>query len=896
MLSSENNVFELTASTEKGQEETFSYNKDVLSLPERNFSSLLELAKKRLITRGLLQRLGESDPLYNSLERGTAVLKTEDQLDKYMQAFGRKHYIKFQTLYESLPIHIFDGFLDVVDWGCGLGLGAIALDDFCRRELGRPIESQVRQVILIEPSHLALNRAKIHVELLFPESDVTQINKTFEDLVESDFPQSALGVPRLHLFSNVLDLEIFRQEQNRTQLFDLIKKSFRRDEIYLCVSPSYNDVMQRNHEFVLSMTDNDVEQETLLEPIEKIFTRETDGCDVRMTGVAVRFQSKRAQEILGRIKNKRILSELNARRDSTPAQRDLVRMISTKFTEAECDILYRPNLMGDSPDMLLLRSESKAKLIYVCDVADSNNCLTEIMRVSRMAIGLKKRLYNLLSRSLMEASSKDKSAFGLVQCIIFMPKIRMNEDDLKKMMIAELKVENKENFKSIEKDLNYLELFTGLSEWGWQKNPKMSGAVYMELKDILLPKSTAVKKEGIVTYKLTKQQKEIAVSAAGARKKVFGVFGSGKTTVMVARAISAYKRTHKMIVILCYNITLRSYIESMLLRQYGSFDRNQFYVVNYHEFINAECHSIDVHLNFNKENFYDDYSFFKNYRDKFRKYGVIFIDEAQDYSYEWFRIISDVFLADNGEYVLFGDEKQNIYGKPLDDTRKTKTNIPAKPVALTGCHRSNAEIIERVELFQKLFGNKYDSDKIECESGTITGLLGKTGIYDIADDNIEMLLKTILKIHKEYEIPYSDMTVLGSGAPFLRLCEKRFRDATACETECMFIKQEEYDEILAKYISNLSERDAKLSSLKRGLKLHFDANREVIKFSTIHSYKGFESNTIIAINQSPQEKENYSELELIYTALTRAGKNLFVINYGVTKYGEDLKRIFGVCP
>jgi len=721
------------------------------------------------------------------------------------------------------------------------------------------------------------------------QSDVTQINKIFEDLDESDFPQSALGVPRLHLFSNVLDLEIFRQEQNRTQLFDLIKKSFRRDEIYLCVSPSYNDVKQRINEFVLSMTDNDVEQETLLEPIEKIFIRETDGCDVRMTGVAVRIQSKRAQERLGLIKNKRILRDLNARRDSTPAQRDLVRMISTKFTEAECDILYRPNLMGDSPDMLLLQRGSKAKLIYVCDVADSNNCLTEIMRVSRMAIGLKKRLYNLLSRSLMEASNGDKSAFGLVQCVIFMPKIRIKEDAIKKLLIAEMEEDNNEDCKLFGKDLNFLELFTGLSEWHWQNNSKMSDEIYMELKNILLPKSPTMK-EHKIAFKPGTKQANISISFAGERKKVFGVFGSGKTTVMVARAISAYKRTHKMVVILCYNITLRSYIESMLLRQYGQFDRNQFYVVNYHEFINAECHYINAPQKIS----YDDYDFFVNNRDKFRKYGVIFIDEAQDYSYEWLKIIADVFLAKNGEYVLFGDEKQNIYGKPIDEKRKIKTNISGPPTILTGCFRSNAEIIERVKLFQKLFNLKYEIDEIECEAGLFNGVLGKIGVYDIEDANIEMLHKSILKIHKEYEIPYSDITVLGSGAPLLRLCEKRFRDVTSFETECMFIKQEDY-EILLKSQIDKNEKELKIHALERGLKLHFDANKSVIKFSTIHSYKGFESNTIIAINQSPLEKQNTSELELIYTALTRAGKNLFVINYGVTKYGEDLKRIFGVC-
>jgi hypothetical protein len=113
--------------------------------------------------------------LYDSIERGQKILATEEQVDKYMQAFGKKHFLKFKTLFGKIPQSIFDGVFDLIDWGCGQGLGVIALADYCRNTLGRDIESKVRQITLIEPSKIALQRAITNTCYCFPESNVTPI-------------------------------------------------------------------------------------------------------------------------------------------------------------------------------------------------------------------------------------------------------------------------------------------------------------------------------------------------------------------------------------------------------------------------------------------------------------------------------------------------------------------------------------------------------------------------------------------------------------------------------------------------------------------------------------------------------------------------------------------------
>lgn len=66
-----------------------------------------------------------------------------------------------------------------------------------------------------------------------------------------------------------------------------------------------------------------------------------------------------------------------------------------------------------------------------------------------------------------------------------------------------------------------------------------------------------------------------------------------------------------------------------------------------------------------------------------------------------------------------------------------------------------------------------------------------------------------------------------------------------------------------------------LNHIRRGRKLHFWANAGTIKFSTIHSFKGWETNTLVLIIR---DFANANSDELVYTALTRARKNLIVID------------------
>src|SRR5690606_29402872 len=67
-------------------------------------------------------------------------------------------------------------------------------------------------------------------------------------------------------------------------------------------------------------------------------------------------------------------------------------------------------------------------------------------------------------------------------------------------------------------------------------------------------------------------KKQLEIIYGGNEKKeqrIKGVVGSGKTTVLAARAVQAVKRTDEEVLILTYNITLKNYIKRSEERRVG---------------------------------------------------------------------------------------------------------------------------------------------------------------------------------------------------------------------------------------------------------------------------------------------------------------------------------------
>ncbi|WPC10568.1 UvrD-helicase domain-containing protein [Riemerella anatipestifer] len=131
---------------------------------------------------------------------------------------------------------------------------------------------------------------------------------------------------------------------------------------------------------------------------------------------------------------------------------------------------------------------------------------------------------------------------------------------------------------------------------------------------------------------------------------------------------------------LTYNITLKNFIHDKISMVREEFPWDAFVILNYHSFITAELNNLGVPITvpegfsdlsedekekYFEDTYYSNKSIFEENRNQIKPYDVILIDEIQDYKRSWMEIVKDYFLVPNGEYILFGDVKQNIYNNEI---------------------------------------------------------------------------------------------------------------------------------------------------------------------------------------------------------------------------------------
>jgi superfamily II DNA helicase RecQ len=175
----------------------------------------------------------EKDALWRGLDRGKALLDSHLLLCQYLYSYGRMHEAKLVDALSRISSAFWDEEFEIVDWGCGQGIASLKVFDVLR-EINKT--ENVKSVTLIEPAVDALNRARHHVLAAKPtECAVHTANKYFHE-IEAPELVSSMSRPRLHLFSNILDVDAI----DLKNLASLIDSSSENKDILLAVSPIYS--------------------------------------------------------------------------------------------------------------------------------------------------------------------------------------------------------------------------------------------------------------------------------------------------------------------------------------------------------------------------------------------------------------------------------------------------------------------------------------------------------------------------------------------------------------------------------------------------------------------------------------------------------------------------------
>jgi len=98
------------------------------------------------------------------------------------------------------------------------------------------------------------------------------------------------------------------------------------------------------------------------------------------------------------------------------------------------------------------------------------------------------------------------------------------------------------------------------------------------------------------------------------------------------------------------------------------------------------------------------------------------------------------------------------------------------------------------------------------------------------------------------------------------------------QTATTFETQEEYGEF--------KDNKDRLDDIRRVKKNNFWMKTGTVKLATVHSFKGWEIDTLFLFIEKEEDEKEFANAELIYTGLTRARKNLIVFNLANRKYDD----------
>lgn len=582
----------------------------------------------------------------------------------------------------------------------------------------------------------------------------------------------------------------------------------------------------------------------------------------------------------------------------TDGERKLLNFLNTALDDTY-EVYFQPFLNGDNPDIIILRENSGVMIIEVKDwdldsyqlspnrhwqLKNVNNPIGKKQIVKspiQQVFEYKENLYNLHIDTLLEKRIKNPKFLSIVTCAVYFHNASKNQIDKfltdgnqdKESYLKFLSHFEILGFDSLTKD-NFQKIIS--KRWLDKKSFLFDEELYKSFKRYLKPPTHSIEQGKAITY--TDEQQRIIESKAGSQQKVKGVAGSGKTLALAKRAVNAHLRHKGEILILTFNISLRNYIHDRISEVRENFEWKNFTILHYHHFIKAHNNNVNFVKIDEDETTNPDGTTFQ----------TIIIDEVQDYQREW---ISNVkkFLAKDGEFVVYGDEKQNIYQRALEE-KKPYTSIGGQWNILKKSFRVTTDIANLATQFQRtFFTEKYDYDEIQVQRSLFDTSLIKYHYLDTAD--IPAIMNIYNSVITETAIHDNDVCFQSSRVDILRLIDKDIRDRLHKKTNTMFETLEVYEKLKADFATDGEKLKKELEIVRRNKKFNFWMNSGTTKLSTIHSFKGWEIATLFLLveNESDEEHE-FTTDELIYTAITRCRQNLVIINIGNRRYDDFFKR------
>lgn len=839
------------------------------------------------------------------LNRGINLLASDVALNCYMSAYGDMHATKCRAAMMNFPFDDIQGSIEIVDWGCGQGIGSATIIDVLRQ---RDLLQWLRKVTLIEPSRSAIDRANDNVRILTQDTveiDVINLFLPVSDMAEGE-TLSSIGYRYnniIHIFSNILDVSTIDLATVARMV-----ASAHGNHFVLCIGPK-NGASYRMEQFCSVFGDQNYFSR--IDSVRYARTRRTahyytcmtrcfvyNGATIDLSRLALGGGSEKSPVYSEYDLNLQIQNHVLSPQKARVAWR-LENILSAD------DIMYVDAVVNEvTVDFIIVRPNKGVLLLNVFE-EDLHDCT---LSTDKKKIKMHDKSYqspvdliNLCQSSikdgieeLLMSTIEDNRNFSLVKKAVVFSENSI--DEVKDFfgyggrIVNYTHVFDKEFIEKRDVTLNLYNTIGFLNN-----SAAFDDVVRRKLAKIISP-SWHSYQEGRMDLHPIGVQRRLAESSM-TQQKISGVAGSGKTQVLAFRAVNALKRTGGDVLVLTYNITLANYLKLRLSEIREDFSWEKIDVYPYHQFFRIRAAECRLHVEYDS---YQDETFFDG-SENHKKYSAVFVDEVQDYTTAWLRIIIKNFLIDpNGELVVFGDPKQNVYGRHLDTNGDIRLGVIGgqwNRQLTTGRRFTNPRLANLATAFQAQFMANLPPDKISTGKAMPNTLNFQILTYiDLRQNNsVDSIVARIISIITNDNNEARDFVVLASTTKLLCDIDFLYRRRTNKQTETTFISIESLERL--KQIHQVTDerltnwkfkRD--FEALERTRKQQFTTDKRCLKIATIQSFKGWESPSAILILESDFALHNTvfrsRSPQVIYTAITRARESLYVINIGNDSYHD----------
>ncbi|SIO61375.1 Superfamily I DNA and RNA helicases [Singulisphaera sp. GP187] len=387
-----------------------------------------------------------------------------------------------------------------------------------------------------------------------------------------------------------------------------------------------------------------------------------------------------------------------------------------------------------------------------------------------------------------------------------------------------------------------------------------------------VPKGQLLLPGAVALDVLDAHQEQVARSLGDGHHIVFGVAGSGKTVLILARAqLIALQDAAKKVLILCYNKALAADLVARL----GPHGPKNIEIRHFHSWVARK-----TGLRKRQEESFDDYERRlvdamlrgADHWTEAEKYDAILIDEAHDFEPDWFRCATSL-LRDGpvGDILIAADGAQSLYGRDRKFTwLSVGVQARGRSRRLTHNYRNTKQILEFAwQVAQSTVKDDAESETLVrlvptrvLRRGPVPCYRGSTTI-----EAEHALIAKLVQRYREKGIAAQDIAVLYPR-------NERGRIDALCQT---LRRSGEVS-----WISNEADPGGGVRALAQ----------PGVRLATVHAAKGLEFRAVIlcALDLLPnrQQIDEVRDSNLLYVGLTRATDELIVTWAGRSAFTDRL--------